>query len=157
MPSGRKTLLRYIRRLAARPEADQASDAVLLERFVATHDERAFTALVERHGAMVLQVCRWVLGEANDAEDAFQGTFLVLARKAATVRPPEALAAWLHGVARRVALKARAARCRRWQRARPLLGPTADRRRDPLAELSARELLTIVDEEVQHLPEKYRL
>ena len=157
MPSGRKTLLRYIRRLAARPEADQASDAVLLERFVATHDERAFTALVERHGAMVLQVCRWVLGEANDAEDAFQGTFLVLARKAATVRPPEALAAWLHGVARQVARNALRRAYRRPETVGLPAEPPAPPSRDPLDELTARELLLILDEEVARLPGSHRL
>src|SRR5438128_8609238 len=112
MPSSRETLLRHIRRLALTPETDQVSDAALLNRFIAERDQQAFTALVERHAAMVLQVCRWVLGNAADAEDALQGTFLVLARKAAAVRPREALAAWLHGVARRVALKTRAARIR---------------------------------------------
>jgi RNA polymerase sigma factor (sigma-70 family) len=156
MPSNRETLLRHIRRLAPTPETDQVSDAALLDRFIAERDQQAFTALVERHAAMVLQVCRWVLGNADDAEDAFQGTFLVLARKAAAVRPREALAAWLRGVARRVALKTRAARIR-YHETGPLLEAPADGRADPLAELSARELLTILDEEVQRLPERYRL
>src|SRR5262249_11821614 len=135
MPSSRETLLRSIRRLASTSETDQVSDATLLDRFIAERDQRAFTALVQRHGAMVLQVCRWVVGNADDAEDAFQGTFLVLARKAAAVRPREALAAWLHGVARRVALKTRAARIRRHETG-PLPEAPADGRADPLAELS---------------------
>jgi RNA polymerase sigma factor (sigma-70 family) len=156
MPSSRETLLRHIRRLASTSETDQVSDAALLDRFIAERDQRAFTALVERHGAMVLRVCRWVLGNADDAEDAFQGTFLVLARKAAAVRPREALAAWLHGVARRVALETRAARTR-YHETGPLREAPADGRADPLAELSARELLTIIDEEIQRLPEQYRL
>ncbi|HEV3443370.1 MAG TPA: sigma-70 family RNA polymerase sigma factor [Gemmataceae bacterium] len=132
------------------------SDAALLDRFIAARDEQAFTALVERHGAMVLQVCRRILGNDDDAEDAFQGTFLVLARRAAAVQPRAALAAWLHGVARRVALKTRAARIR-YHEAGPLLEAPADGRADPLAELSARELLTIIDGEIQRLPERYRL
>jgi RNA polymerase sigma-70 factor (ECF subfamily) len=149
MPSSRETLLRCMRRLASRPETDHISDAALLHQFIAQRDQQAFTALVERHGAMVLQVCRCVLGNSDDAEDAFQGTFLVLVRKAAAVRPPEALAAWLHGVARRAALKTRAARIRRLNHARPLTDVPADRHGDPLADLTARELLMIVDEEVQ--------
>jgi RNA polymerase sigma factor (sigma-70 family) len=156
MPSSPDALLRHIRRLASTPETDQVSDAALLDRFIAERDQRAFTAMVQRHGAMVLQVCRWVLGNADDAEDAFQGTFLVLARKPAAVQPREALAAWLHGVARRVALKTRAARIR-YHETGPLLEAPADGRADPLAELSARELLTIIDEEIQRLPERYRL
>src|SRR5262245_3548412 len=130
MPSSRETMLRYIRRLASTLETDQVSDATLLDRFIAEGDQRAFTALVRRHGAMVLQVCRRVLGNADDAEDAFQGTFLVLARKAAAVQPREALAAWLHGVARRVAFKTRAARIR-YHGTGPLLEAPADGRADP--------------------------
>jgi hypothetical protein len=77
MPSNRETLVRYICGLAASPPSEQVSDAALLDRFIAARDEQAFTALVERHGAMVLQVCRRILGNDDDAEDAFQGTFLV--------------------------------------------------------------------------------
>jgi RNA polymerase sigma factor (sigma-70 family) len=157
MAAGPDTLLRYIRRLVILSEPGEATDAALLARFLTYRDEQAFTALVDRHGPLVLQVCRRILGDAHDAEDAFQATFLVLARKADTVHPREALPAWLHGVARRVALKARAARIRRSCKARPLALPTADPRPDPLAELSARELLALLDEEVRRLPEKYRL
>jgi len=145
-----------IRRLAVLPPAEEVSDAALLDRFITARDEQAFTALVKRHGAMVLQACWRILGNGAHAEDAFQATFLVLARKAAAVQPREALAAWLYGVARRVALKTRAARIR-YHETGPLLEVPADRRADPLAELSARELLTIIDEEVQRLPERYRL
>src|SRR5690349_6019419 len=120
MAASRATLVRYIRRLAAPPEADQASDAALLARFTAAGDELAFAALVERHGPMVLHVCRRVLGDLHDAEDAFQAAFLVLAKKAAAIQPPGAVAAWLHGVARRVALKARTSRVRQLRAAGPL-------------------------------------
>jgi RNA polymerase sigma factor (sigma-70 family) len=131
-------------------------DVVLLERYVRARDEAAFAALVERHGPLVLGVCRRVLGDAHAAEDAFQASFLVLARRAGGVRRGDSLAAWLHGVALRVARKARAARYRR-PRLSPLASDAADPRADPLAEVSARELLTALDEEVRRLPEVYRL
>src|SRR5262249_31583660 len=98
-------LLRQLRHLSASPEP--ASDADLIGRFVRRRDEEAFAALVERHGPMVLNACRRVLGDVHAAEDAFQAVFLVLARKAATLSRPEALAGWLYGVACRVALKLR--------------------------------------------------
>jgi RNA polymerase sigma factor (sigma-70 family) len=155
MPSSKEGLLCYIRRLAA-PSAEEVSDAALLERFITDRDAQAFTGLVKRHGAMVLQVSWRILGNWAEAEDAFQATFLILARNAGAVQSREALPAWLHGVARRVALKARAARIRH-RETRPLLEVPVDGRADPLAQISARELLTIVDEEVQRLPERYRL
>src|SRR5206468_1833440 len=83
-----------------------------LDRFARLGDQRAFAGLVERYGPMVLHVCRRVLGDVQAAEDATQATFLVLARKAGTIARTEKLAGWLHGVARRVALKARTRRCR---------------------------------------------
>jgi RNA polymerase sigma factor (sigma-70 family) len=151
-------LLDYLHRLASQHGSDPAPDAVLFDRFLRGRDEAAFAALVARHGPMVNRLCRRVLSDAHAAEDAFQATFLVLARRAAAVRPPEVLAAWLHQVAYRVALKARGVGIRRRARetAVPDLAP-ADTRPDPLAELSARELLTILDEEVQRLPKVYRL
>src|SRR5262249_11822915 len=112
-------------------------------------------ALVARHGPMVARVCRRVLHDAHAADDACQAVFLVLARKASALRRPEALAAWLYGVAYRVAQKARAGQCRR--AAGPLSADPADPRADPLAEVSVRELLAALDEEVQRLPEVYRL
>jgi RNA polymerase sigma factor (sigma-70 family) len=157
MAASPDTLLQYIHRMVARPEPDEATDAALLGRFISARDEKAFVALVDRHGPLVLQVCRRVLGNGADAEDAFQATFLVLARKAATVARREALPAWLHGVARRVALKARSAQPRPLRDARPLAAAPADPRPDPLAEISGRELLMIIDEEMKRLPEAYRL
>jgi RNA polymerase sigma factor (sigma-70 family) len=157
MATGADRLLSYIRRLAIPRASDPASDSALLARYLAVKDEEAFAVLVHRHGPLVLNVCRRVLGDIDDAEDAFQATFLVLARKAATVHPREALPAWLHGVARRVALKARSARNRRCRESCPLLAPTPDPNPDPLAELSAREVLVIIDEELQRLAEVYRL
>jgi RNA polymerase sigma factor (sigma-70 family) len=148
-------LLCHLRRLAPVPCPEP--DAVLLARFARGRDEAAFAALVERHGPMVLRVCRRAVGDAHAAEDCFQAVFLVLARKAGTLRRPAALAGWLHGVALRVARKAHAAALR----GRPAAGrkdapEPADPRPDPLAALSARELLTILDDEVRRLPRAYR-
>src|SRR5262245_37261318 len=94
------------------------SDADLLERFRARHEEAAFTLFVQRHGAMVLRVCRRVLGNPHDAEDAFQATFLVLMRQAGSIRKLASLGSWLHGVALRVAGKARARSAVRRERER---------------------------------------
>jgi RNA polymerase sigma factor (sigma-70 family) len=156
MPTRADHIVRCVRRIASqtRPEA---SDSELLKRFVTGRDPAAFEALVGRHGAMVLRVCQRVLGNRHDAEDAFQATFLVLARKAGGVRPSGCLAGWLHGVASRVALGARAAaRRRRRDGLTPDLAPP-DPRPDPLAELTAREALQILEVEVQRLPKAYRL
>jgi RNA polymerase sigma factor (sigma-70 family) len=148
-------LLRYLRRLA--PAAHPASDAGLLERFVRCRDEDAFAALLARHGPMVLGVCRRVLGDAHAAEDAAQAAFLVLARRAAAIRPPERLASWLYGVARHLALKCLRADARRRRREALGLRPAGHTSPGPLAEVSARELLLILDAEVARLPEVYRL
>jgi RNA polymerase sigma factor (sigma-70 family) len=127
---------------------------VLLQAFLTRRDSEAFAALVRRHGPLVLGVCRRVLRHEQDAEDAFQATFLILSRQAHTLRRPEALAAWLHDVARHTALRARAsAACRRQREQGAALPPATDL----LDELSARELLAVVDEELARLPEAYRL
>ena len=88
----------------------ELSDRELLERFVEATDEVAFTVLIERHGPMVLGVCRRALANFHDAEDACQATFLVLTRRAGSIRKQESLASWLYGVAQRIAVKARARR-----------------------------------------------
>jgi RNA polymerase sigma factor (sigma-70 family) len=147
-------VLRWIRQLAAAGEPGGQTDARLLERFAGRRDEAAFALLVERHGPMVLGVCRRLLRHEQDAEDAFQATFLVLARKAASVRKGEAVGSWLYGVALRVCRKARAAAARR--RARQ-----ADLRDVPAAEAApawvGRELRAVLDDEVGRLPARYRL
>src|SRR6266852_1079449 len=99
MAAHSERLLRHIRRLASRPSSDPDTDAALLARFVRCRDEDAFAALVGRYGRLVLGVCRRVLGDAHEAEDAAQATFLVLARKAASVVRREKVANWLYGVA----------------------------------------------------------
>src|SRR2546423_5708012 len=108
--------LHPLSRRAARRETEGVPDRQLLERFVSGRDEDAFTALVQRHGPMVVGVCRRLLREAPDVEDAFQATFLVLARKAGAIRKGEAVGSWLYGVALRVARKARVEAARRTRR-----------------------------------------
>jgi RNA polymerase sigma factor (sigma-70 family) len=147
-------VLDHLRRLAGTRHAADLPDAQLLERFNARRDEKAFATLVRRHGPMVLGVCRSVLRHEHDAEDAFQATFLVLARKAKAIRRPEALAGWLYEVAHHAALKARADAVRRREqerRASPM--PPAD----PSLDLTLRDLQRLVHEELRRLPEKYRL
>src|SRR5262245_57246888 len=146
-------LHRLIRSLAQ--DASQApgvSDGQLLERFVAGRDEAAFELLLWRHGPMVLGVCRRVLRDEHSAEDAFQATFLALARKAASIARREAVASWLYQVAYRVALRARAGLAQRARRERPGLdGLTAP----PPAD-EGEDLLRVLDEELGRLPARYR-
>jgi RNA polymerase sigma factor (sigma-70 family) len=144
-------LLRQIHKLAGPPDTP---DGELLERFTAAREGPAFEALLRRYGPMVLGVCRRVLGNAHDAEDAFQATFLTLARKADSICKRDSLGSWLYGVAFRVAARARGqAAARRRHEGQAHAASAAD----PLAELTGRELLTILDEELQGLPERARL
>src|SRR5262245_44932183 len=106
-------VLDRLRRLVGAGAETLSADAALLERFLRDRDQEAFAALVGRHGGMVLGVCRRTTGHEADAEDAFQATFLVLATKAGSVRRQASLASWLHGVARRLSLRARADAARR--------------------------------------------
>src|SRR5439155_17358971 len=101
--------LRQMNRLLAGGTVTGFSDAQLLERFISGHDAVAFEALVGRHGPMVLGVCRGILRDPNDAEDAFQATFLILVKKSGTFRGHVALGPWLYQVAHRVAVRANAA------------------------------------------------
>ncbi len=144
--------LRLIRQIAA-PADDSRLDAELIERFVAARDGAAFATLVERHGPLVLGVCRRVLGHHHDAEDAFQSTFLALARKAPRIRRRDALAGWLYRVAFRLAVRLRlsAERRRRAERQPPA------RPQPPADPVAWDDLRLALDEEFGRLPEKYRV
>lgn len=133
------------------------ADADWLARFVANRDEAAFAHLVGRHGPMVWRLCRRLVGDAHLAEDCFQATFLALARQAASIRQPRALAAWLYGVAYRVAAKARAERCRRETLGTEAVAECPDPRPHALDRLTGRELMLVFEIELQRLPESYRL
>jgi RNA polymerase sigma factor (sigma-70 family) len=142
-----------LRRLVAAQGAEGRSDGELLRSFVERRDEVAFGVLVRRHGPMVLRVCGRVLRHQQDAEDAFQATFLALARNAAALRNRQALAAWLHRAAYRMALASlRAADRRRHHEGKA----TARATQDPTAELAWHEVQAVLEEEVQRLPEAYR-
>jgi RND family efflux transporter MFP subunit len=150
-------LLSQIRRRAARGDAGP-SDAHLLERFAVGGDEAAFELLVWRHQRLVFGVCRRVLHDVHDAEDAFQATFLALARKAGSIGKRAALASWLYKVAYRAALTARAGRARRTTREQPIRA--ADEFAAPPSfgnSLERQDLEAIVDEEVSRLPERFRV
>jgi RNA polymerase sigma factor (sigma-70 family) len=155
MPHGTlHTILRHIHRRAGGPDAHPLTDAQLLERYVAQHDAEAFAALVRRHGRLVLAACRRCLTAEADVEDAFQATFLVLLRKAGSIRRRQALGCWLYHVAGRCANEARltAERRRRRERQSALLIPTP-----PAPDPSWREVCELLYVELDRLPEKLRL
>jgi RNA polymerase sigma factor (sigma-70 family) len=147
------SFVRHLRRQLASRDAAEVSDGDLLRRFALTRDGDAFTALLQRHGPLVLGVCRRVLRHDHDAEDAFQATFLVLARKAGSIGQPERLGNWLFGVAWRTARKARAAAARRRARQQPVTDlPAGPGDREACVE----ELRQALDDEVRRLPDKFR-
>lgn len=141
-------------RLATTSPTEQSPlDLELLRRFVRHRDETAFATLVDRHATMVLRVCRRVLGNCPDVEDAFQATFLVLVRKAGSLCWRQSIANWLYGVAYRVSSDARKQNRRREQRERKI---QLELPRDPLSQITVREAQEIVDAEVARLSDKYR-
>jgi RNA polymerase sigma factor (sigma-70 family) len=154
MPTVLSGLIRRLKTELA-GDGEPVTDGALLERFLSRHDEDAFAALVRRHGPMVLGVCRRLLRDPHDADDAFQATFLVAVRKAASVRPRELFGNWLYGVAYRTALEARArlARRRAWEK------QTDDMPHPPQPEPDAdgEELRQLLDRELSRLPDKYRV
>lgn len=142
-----------IQRLFETGSLSGLSDWQLLDRFARLGDQIAFELLVSRHGPMILGVCRRILRDPTDVDDAFQATFLVLIRRARSLGPGDILAAWLHGVAFKVATRARSDRARRARREREAmkLAPPAPDRAD--ADLALRE---VIDQEIERLPWKYR-
>jgi RNA polymerase sigma factor (sigma-70 family) len=145
---------RHIRRSVLRCEGAGCTDEQLLTFYIEQQEEAAFAALVRRHGPMVWNVCRRVISNKHDAEDAFQATFLVLVRKAAGIAPREMVGNWLYGVAYRTALKARATAARRWARERQLqeIPETAT-----VPHESAHDLRHLLDQELNRLPHLYRV
>jgi RNA polymerase sigma factor (sigma-70 family) len=130
------------------------TDGELLGAFVEQHDEAAFEALVRRHGAMVLGVCRRILGDVHDAEDAFQASFLVLARRAAAISQRELVGNWLYGVASRTALELKSRTARRRSREKQVMDmphPTVE----PAAVWD--DVQPLLDQELSRLPDKYRI
>ncbi len=144
--------LKHLRTLFHVGAVGGLSDGQLLELFVQRRDADAFAALVDRHGPMVLRVCQGRLGQLHDAEDAFQATFLVLARRAPSIRKSEAVAGWLLGVAGRVAAKAWSAACRR-----SIFERTLGHGDDVAVDARPPEPWTELYDELDRLPEKYRL
>ncbi len=134
------------------PAGEMPTDAELLARWSAGTDPSALELLIRQHGGMVFGVCRRTLGNTPDADDAFQATFLILVRKARTLARPEQVAGWLHAVALRVARRAWADRNRRHQREVMIVDPAA-----PEPPEDTRDLRRVLDEELDRLPEKYRL
>jgi len=147
------TVLQQLRWLFCAEQNTGLSDSELLERFLQQGDEMAFAGLVKRHGRLVLGVCRRVLHHVQDAEDVFQATFVILARKATSIRRREAIGSWLYQTAYRLAHKVRS----RAQRQRVIESQAAPKAAtDPLAEVSWRELREMLDEELARLADKYR-
>ncbi|MHB1423088.1 MAG: sigma-70 family RNA polymerase sigma factor [Gemmataceae bacterium] len=147
-------VVHYLRKVTNPTVAGDIADAELLSRFALHRDEAAFTSLVRRHGRMVLAVCRRVVRDGHAAEDAFQATFLVLARKAGSLARPELLGNWLHGVAYRTAMKAKIETAKRRVHETRAVRPQEVDSRD---ETEWHDLRTVLDEEVNRLPERYRV
>lgn len=148
------SVLLQLRRLVSPPQDAEESDAHLVERFLTLGDEVAFEMLLERHGPMVLGVCRRLLHDSHQIDDAFQATFLVLVRRANTIARRDSVGSWLHGVARRVALRvrSRSARQQACEKARAEMIAAKSMAEPPRDDLSA-----VLGEEVQRLPQKYRM
>lgn len=146
------SVIRHLRRAAFLQDAGDITDGQLLHRFLAAREEAAFEVLLRRHGPMVLGVCRRVLSNADDAEDAFQAAFLVLIRKGPSLLSRQTLGNWLYGVAYHTALKARAAGWKRRAKERQ----AAMSRPEVEVQEIAHDLLPLLDRELDRLPDKYR-
>lgn len=145
-------VLAHLHRTLSAPDGGGLTDGQLLGRFVAARDEIAFEALVHRHGPMVLGVCRRVLRNAHDAEDAFQATFLLLARKAASVVKRDSVGSWLYAVAYRTAQESREANARRRTREEQV----EEMPHPEVAPVEPQDWRPLLDRELTRLPEKYR-
>src|SRR5437763_1983170 len=154
MATGQITVfLQHLRRLLAERSSGHLTDRELLHRFARRGDEAAFAQLVQRHGPMVWRVCQRIVHHAQDAEDAFQATFLVLTRKATSLHWQESVASWLYAVAYRLAHKVKSEAARRYaheSRVQPKLPEV------PVAEITLREAQSVLDEELSRLAEKWR-
>jgi RNA polymerase sigma factor (sigma-70 family) len=148
------TVIRHLRRAVLREHGAGRTDGQLLAAFIDQKDEAAFEALVRRHGSMVFGVCRRVVGNHHDAEDAFQATFLVLARKASSVRPRGMVANWLHGVACRTAMKSKTTTTKRRVRETNV---TKMPEPEAAPQDQWHDLQPVIDQELSGLPENYRL
>jgi RNA polymerase sigma factor (sigma-70 family) len=144
----------FLRRAALQQTEGGLTDGQLLARFIEQRDQAAVTALVQRHGPMVWGVCHRILRNLHDAEDAFQATFLVLVRKAVSIRQREMMANWLYGVAHQTALKARATLAKR--RTREKQGTAAPEPPTPEQD-TCNDLQPLLDQELSRLPDKYRV
>lgn len=144
-------VLSRLRDILGRRDADEQTDGHLLDRFLSRREEYAFELLLRRHGPMVLGVCRRILGNDHDAEDAFQATFLVFVRRGDRIRPRSQVGSWLYGVACRTALAARRSAARRRRREAQVIPPT------PPGEDVWAELRSVLDRELSRLPDRYRM
>src|SRR5262249_27308846 len=151
-----RLVLQGLRRSARLCEGAEQTDGQLLEAFLRSRDPLALEVLVRRHAPMVWGVCRRTLANQHEAEDAFQATFLVLFRKAVSIRTPELLPNWLYRVAYKTACKARqraAKRCSREKQVKALPEPPPDPHKDTFG----LDLRAVIDDELGRLPEKYRI
>ena len=143
----------HLRRVAILQEADRLTDTQLVESFLARAEEAAFEVLVRRYGPMILGVCRRVLRDRHDADDAFQSTFLVFLRKVRSIRKHTSLASWLYGVAHRTALQARRTTARR----RAKESQVEDMPQKQVTRDNAiQDMLPLLDQELSRLPDKYQ-
>ncbi|OAI42293.1 hypothetical protein AYO40_00175 [Planctomycetaceae bacterium SCGC AG-212-D15] len=147
------SVLRQLRKLVGGDTREETGDGVLLERFAGARDEQAFEELLARHGPMVYGVCRRLVDNEHDAADAYQATFLVLAKKAGSIRKRDAVGSWLYGVAYRVARKARA-RAGRVRTSDEPVDPMSNA--DPSSAVVWADLRRVLDDELNTLPRKYR-
>jgi RNA polymerase sigma factor (sigma-70 family) len=144
------SFIRHLRGVLATRESAGLTEAELWKRYVHEHDEAAFATLLHRHGPMVLRVCRGILRNEHDAEDAFQATFLILVRRATSLRSPDTIANWLYGVARRTALEAKGAAAQRRKKEAAILPKMAT------PEVVYDDLRSALGQELEQLAQKYR-